>query len=871
MTDTLDLIPPHTNPSDYSEDTIVSRFGRWVALVPDKLAVVTDESSLTYRALDLRASRIASVLVSLPSRHDRPIVLFIKEEAARIAAMIGVLKAERIFITVAPNSPEGWVSQVIEDAGAAHIIADSSTRSVAERAATDGVSVLYIEQLNQSEELFVVDRKASPDEPAYIVYTSGSTGRPKGVVQSHRRLIRRSDMWDVVFGRGHSDRSANSRPGGVSAWVTLALVPLLTGGCLFPFDFQRHGLQKFTAWIIANRITAISLSGSLLRTWLTSLPENLRLPSLRFIHAGSEKLYGQDVVRTARHLQGDWRILHTLASTETGLIAAQLFTPSHLPEAGIVAVGRPLEGIEVSIEDQYGTLVPPDTVGEIVVRSRFLAQAYWNNPELTAKVFEADPLDSAIRIYRTGDLGRWRSDGMLEHMGRKGRRIRVRGFNIEPAEVESELMRQPGVADAVVLPHKDGTDEASLIGYVVAPLNTSASAIRDGLAKRLPSHMVPSQVVVLDSFPVASSGKLDRKALPPPQEGRTAFRAPSDHTERTLASIWGDILNLPSIGIDDDFYDLGGTSLQAFLIFARIAAKFSRDLPPTTMMRAPTVAKQAELLRRSETDVPPTLMPFRTTGALFPLFVVHARFGDIGYARELARNLKSDRPVYGFQPPALDGSHRIPRTLEAIAAGYLADLRKVQPNGPYYLTGHSWGGRLALEMAQQLMRQGEHVAFLGLIDTSYHATYGMPSESAVARMKRHVKALRYPGIGSYLSNGVTRTAIHYMRLSTAIVRHLPNSIRLQLGRPVPYLRRPNFYDHIYQAATRRYTVRPYTGSITMFASQGKSEEQRTQWSGVALGGLTIREIPAGHVDMVGPPYSAILAAAFDECLDLISP
>src|SRR5262249_21571198 len=209
---------------------------------------------------------------------------------------------------------------------------------------------------------------------------------------------------------------------------------------------------------------------------LASLAPDIRFPALRVIMAASEKLYAQDVVRAARHLEGDWRIVHQLASTETGFIAAQVFTSSHLPEAGVVPVGRPVKGTEVTIETEAGERVRPGEIGEIVVRNQFLAPGYWNNPELTAKAFRSDPFDNSVRIYRTGDLGRLRLDGILEHWGRIDRRLKVRGFTIEPFQVESALMQLDGISDAAVVLRQDGHDESSLIGYVVAPPQTSPSS-----------------------------------------------------------------------------------------------------------------------------------------------------------------------------------------------------------------------------------------------------------------------------------------------------------------------------------------------------------------------------------------------------------
>ena len=425
--------------SEISEDTIAARFERQVSQFPDRLALVTDEVSLTYRELDLKASRIAGALASAPFRRDQPVALFMKDEAARIAAILGVLKASRIFMPLARSSPEKWVAQVVEDSGAAQIIVDSSTRAIAERAAKNGVTVMDIEELVHSSAAFVSNGTASADDTACIVYTSGSTGHPKGVATDHRSLIRRGDVRYPLFGLGHSDSYANLRSDGVASGITNAFLPLLCGGCLFPFELRHHGLQKLAPWLIAQKITYISFSASLLRTWLASLPDDLRFPALRFVGATGESFYAEDVLRLSRHLEGDWRIAHSYSSTYSGLIAAQVFTPSRLPDAGIVSVGHPVDGVDVVIENEAGAPVQPGDIGEIVVRSRFVGQGYWNNPELTAKVFQTDPLDRSIRIYRTGDRGRRRSDGTLEHRGRKGRRIRLRGTMSSPSKSSMNL------------------------------------------------------------------------------------------------------------------------------------------------------------------------------------------------------------------------------------------------------------------------------------------------------------------------------------------------------------------------------------------------------------------------------------------------
>jgi amino acid adenylation domain-containing protein len=849
--------------SDNSEDTIVSRFERQVAAVPDGLAIVTDEISLTYRALDVMASRIAAVLASLPSQRDRPIMLFMKDEAARLAAMLGALKANRIFIPLAPDSPQNWVAQVVEDSGAAQIIVDSSSRSIAELAATGSVTVMEVQQLARSLQSVVADRTASADDTAYIVYTSGSTGRPKGVAISHRSSIRNCGDRNPVAKIGHSDRYANLASSGVYAWIRNSFSPLLSGSCLFPFDLRRHGLQKLTPWLIDQKITYVSFSGSLLRTWLASLPDNLRFPSLRFVGGTGERLYAQDVIRVSRHLEGDWQIGHAYSSTEAGFIATQIFTPLRLPDSGIVAAGCPVDWVEICIKDEPGALVPPGEIGEIVVRSRFLAQGYWNNPKLTAEVFQTDPLDSSIRIYSTGDLGRWRSDGMLEHMGRKGRRIKLRGYNIEPIQVETELIRQPGVTDAVVVLHDSAAGkESCLVGYVVSPANASPSAMREGLAERLPSYMVPSHIVVLNAFPIASSGKIDLNALPPSDRTAArslAFRTPAEDHEHKLLAIWQEILDLPKIGIDDDFFELGGDSLHALVLFVEIEARLGYSLSPTTIVQAPTIAGLAEFIRATTgIAASQSLVPLRASGSGLPLFLLHNRYCYVMYYRHLLRDLKSDRPVFGLQPLPLDGKHRIPRTIEAMAADYITEIRRVQPHGPYFLAGHSFGGRISFEIAQQLVRDGERVSFLGLIDTGvFDAVGASPLESKAVRLSRKVRGVK----------GFRDLFVRGLRFIRSPVYLRPYELWLRLGRSIPYEHRPTFYDLLCARAYRDYVLKPYTGHITMFSSAGNSERQRAYWEPLARGGLTVLEMPAGHDDVVLPPYSKILAEHFDTCLD----
>ena len=360
----------------------------------------------------------------------------------------------------------------------------------------------------------------------------------------------------------------------------------------------------------------------------------------------------------------------------------------------------------------------------------------------------------------------------------------------------------------------------------------------------------------LDSFPTTRSGKIDRNALPPPvvdERHLVEFRAPSNDDERELLAIWQGVLNVPRIGIDDDFFELGGSSLQALMIFAQIEARLGYSFSPTTIVLAPTIARLAELIRISAgTVASQTLVPLRTAGTGLPLFLVYGRFYFAMHYRHLVGDLKGGRPIFGLQPPPLDGKHRVARTIEF-------DGRRLRHRDPTGAAGRAlFAGRaliwrpISFEIAQQLVFEGERVSFLGLIDTIHHdmPVERVPPAVNATRLFRH--AYTFFGKLRWIRNAL-------------LVRYY--DLRLRQGRAVPFEHRVNYHDRVCRLANRNYVPKPYSGDITMFSSAGNSERQRAHWAPLARGKLMIYEVPAGHFDMAMPPHSKILAEQFDICLD----
>jgi amino acid adenylation domain-containing protein len=848
---------PHDNEPN---DTIASRFEGLAARISDNLALITPEASLTYRELDGLARRMAARIAALAPDPARPVGLLMREGALLYASMIGAAKARRIFVPFETTIGEERLSRLIALSGACHVLADDRNGDAAKRAAGPGAdaTVLSLNELRSLGAAVLPRAQSSEDSPACVLYTSGSSGEPKGVLLSQRSMVHGADSMGEPLQIQAGDRVASIRSSGYSAGINNVFMTLLRGGCLLPFDIAEQGMFKFSAWLDSEAITRFTITSSFFRTWVASLPEGHRFRTLSALWVGGEPLNGSDVVLAARHLAGDWRLVHGYSSTETHPMVTRTFGPSSPPDPGTIAVKTPAKGTRIIIEDEYGGEALPGETGEIVVKCPFIALGYWNDPDGTARSFGAD--EAGNRYYRTGDLGRWRNDGMLEHLGRKGRKIKLRGYAIEPLEIELALRRQAGVRDSVVVAFNSGRDEARLVAYVVTtagPTEELAQNLRDALRSELAAPMVPAQIIFMESLPVTTRGKVDLSALPPPPQPDMSIRTPSDETERALARIWSAILTIPVIGVDDDFYDLGGTSHQSFLVFAQIARLLGHDLSPALMLEAPTIAKQAALLKggtRGRTSA--KVVAFRERGSKPALFLIHAKWGDIEYAHDLAKHLKGGRPVYGVRPPPLDGAHHIPRTIETIAADYIAEIRAIQAKGPYFIGGFSFGGWVAFEMAQQLSRQGEAVGFLGIIDTKFPRA---PSPAGKPSLRETASFVRMRA-GKILAVGPAVARFN------ALLK-LPKSLS-RLIAPPPYETQRELYVRISMLASRRYVPKPYVGHVTVFGGKGSSDYHRTNWQPLVHGGMTTVEIPAErHEDIVLAPHNATLAAAFDRTLE----
>jgi acyl carrier protein len=508
--------------------------------------------------------------------------------------------------------------------------------------------------------------------------------------------------------------------------VNMVWCALLNGATLCPYPMQTKGTVGLRSWMIEQRITVYVSSASIFRHFTGALADDETFPLVHAVRLSSEAATSSDFAEFRRHFSERCQFVHTLSSSETANIAVYRCSPSDRVPEGRLPIGALSDGVDLLILDENGRPAPPGEVGEIVIRSRCLAAGYWRQPELTAERFSGAPGET--REFRTGDLGRINRQGLLEHAGRADSRVKIRGNRIELTEMEGALQRLPGVQRAAVESVNRADGEPALVGYVVAASGHgwSAQKLRSALRELLPDYMVPSAFVVLDRFPLTSSGKIDREKLRqqaasierPRSIAPDAPDQPLTTIQQVLLPLWRDVLKRQDIGCDDDFFLCGGDSLSAVDLLRRIEQELQYRLPLAVLMEAPTVRQLEGRLETATLGPTSNTLRINNAGAKRPLFAVSGRYGHALRFLPILRALGPDQPCYGLQPPGMDWTSVGCSTIPEMAAHYIAEIKAVQPQGPYRLLGASFGGLIVFEIARQLQRTKEAIDFLAMIDTS---------------------------------------------------------------------------------------------------------------------------------------------------------
>jgi amino acid adenylation domain-containing protein len=876
--------------------SVVSLISAHALRTPERVAVECDDGTLTYAQLERRSDTIARALLARGVRRGELVGVCVQRGVELLPALLGIMKSGAAYVPLDPAFPAERLRYMADHSGLRHVVvlnAESTPMVVAR-----GRALLELSGLPRRRRLL---RKPLPDlsgdDLAYVLYTSGSTGRPKGVRILQRNLVN--------FLTGMAERPGIGADDVLCAITTLSfdiagleLYLPLTVGARVALAGERllsdpEGLMQF---IRERGVTMLQTTPSLLRLLL----DGGRIEGVRGLKllVGGEPL-PRDLAEAA--LPRCRELWNLYGPTETTIWS----TASRVEQGtGPLPLGTPIANTQIYVLDARGQPTPPGVAGEIWIGGDGVADGYQGQPELTAERFLPNPFvaDSPAagrpaRMYRTGDMGTLR-EGVLHFFGRADDQIKLRGYRIEPGDIEAVALTVPGVREAAATAHEISASDKRLVLYVAGAVDTVK--LRERMRARLPIYMLPQHIEVLDALPKTPNGKIDRKALPRPSSiagfatpVRSEPEPPSGHLERLFLQLWRDLLRVHDIRIDDNFFDLGGDSLLAVRVFQRAQELTGINLPLSTLLTAPTIAGQAAAFRAAgavepEGEMPrevitadsnpwALLVPLQPHGTLPPLFCIHAVGGNVLDYKPLARALGEDRPCYGIQALGLDGVTPPLQSLPAMAARYCAEIRSLQPRGPYFLAGRSMGGMIAYEMARQLREQGEQIALLALFDTYGPGNHHFELQRAGSLQKM---GRRWRGRWQRLRNSDLRRFREWIS-NFAYWRSLwlSDAVRLRwaraTGRALPHAPRYRLLWQCHQRAYYSYVPPTYPGRITLFRAAEHPPEMAASyalgWENAGVD-LEVIQMTGDHDSLIEQPsLLPVLRAALARAQAAVEP
>jgi amino acid adenylation domain-containing protein len=708
----------------------------------------------------------------------------------------------------------------------------------------------------------------NPENLAYVIYTSGSTGRPKGVMCTHRCICNWLLWSQEAYQLTSDDRIVHKTPFTFDVSLAEIFWSLVAGSQLIVARPGLHGDSRYLVKTICeNSVTAMHFVPSMLSAFLED-KDAVHCSCLRLVICAGEALPAELQERFFAVLP-DTELHNNYGPTEAGVVT--YWQCQRGRDERIVPIGWPIANTQIYILDRAMQPVPTGVAGELYIGGVQLARGYLARPEVTAKAFLSNPFGES-RLYKTGDLARYREDGAIEYLGRIDQQVKLRGQRIELGEIEAVFKKHEAVGDCVVVMRQEGGEaHKRLVAYVVAK-NLSLQDLRRHAQQMLPDYMVPSAVVFLRELPLTASGKLDRRALPDPApQGEVVSVPPRDALETQLVAIWEKALRLQPIGITDNFFQIGGNSLLAVGVFAEIERTLGKRLPLSALLEAPTIETLAPKARQA--TLPEDWGPVVTIqmqGTRPPFFVIHGRDGNVLLFRKFSQLLGQEQPFYGLQAQGLDGSPIERISVEAIAAYYLQEMRKIQPHGPYLLGGYSFGGLAAYEIARHLRAAGEEVALLMLFETD--------NPDQATRVRSWTQVVRQAVRRGITANRILEFLAGRARgkLGNRLTKWNETLHRLTSDRAAKRGENPAtelvdlHVQMVHQRAFFAYRPQPYPGKIALFRTFDQDSAYEVAedlgWGALAQGGVEIHYVPGTHLTIFSEEHVSILAKKVEECI-----
>jgi amino acid adenylation domain-containing protein len=857
-------------------------------LTPDRPAVECAGDMLTYADLNAWANQIASFI----RRHGgagRCIALHVDRSTAMIAGLLGILKAGAAYVPLLPGAPPARVQRQLAETAAPIVLTDAALE--ASVPASDRTIVVCLDRARDAlarEPLADPLRISAPSDLAYVIFTSGSTGIPKGVAVTHDNLVNYVRFLARTVGR----RTVTDAPSLSFATVsTLAgdlgntsIFPCLaTGGCLHVFESATTlDGNRFAAYAAAHPIDVLKITPTHLAA-LIGFGQGVNVLPRRFLITGGEAASWQLLDRVRARPGLVWINHYGPTETTIGSLTFDVLSGAECRRwAATVPIGRPIANTHAYVVGEDGEPVTRGDEGELYIGGRGVTAGYLNQPALTRERFVEDRFSATpATLYRTGDRVRQLPDGALEYLGRFDDEVKIRGFRVQPGEIEAALQRRRDIAQAAVVAREYRPGEKRLVAYVVPAGKMAAdqSVWREALAAEVPPFMVPSAFVVLDRLPLTANGKIDRHGLPMPADitpaqsrGPACTRHQTLDLEHHISSIWKELLGLRDVGADDDFFSVGGDSLMAMHLLARLEKDLGHRLTHAAFIEQPSIAAMARALRNDTAVGFASLVPLERHGTRPPLFCVHGGGGHCYCYRDLARRLGSDQPFWGLQGRHVDGRLLRQTSVEQMAEYYLEEIKQVAPKGPYYLAGASFGGKVAFEMAQILRRRGEVVALLAMFDT-WGPDYPTFRVSRLLRTAGWLYRRVEHHIGSVMLLDAADRRRYLRAKGAKTCQEIGDLIRLRLANlkgACGVDDETDMDEGFIALASRRYRPSFYPGKIILFRSKqqplGIVHDRTLGWAKLA-GDLEIYDIVGLHAAVVAEPRVKYLVERFRPCLE----
>ncbi|MEK2490845.1 amino acid adenylation domain-containing protein [Kitasatospora purpeofusca] len=850
---------------------------------PGATAVSCESETLSYAELGARADRLARLLAARGIGPGTIVALALPRSLDLVTGLLAVAKSGAAYLPLDPEYPADRLAYMLADAAPAALLTDTAT---APRMPEHRVPQLLVDggeadahpavPLTQHERT----RPLTAEDTAYVIYTSGSTGRPKGVPVTHHNVVRLFSATDHWFGFGAEDvwTLFHSYAFDFSVWELWGA--LLRGGRLVvvPHLVSRDP-AAFLDLLARERVTVLNQTPSAFYQLSAADRERPGTElALRYVVFGGEALeLGRLDDWYERHADDAPTLVNMYGITETTVHVSYIALDRASAAAGSSStIGVNIPDLRIYVLDQYLQPVPPGVTGEMYVAGAGLARGYLGRPALSSERFVADPYaelfgERGTRMYRSGDLARRRADGVLEYFGRADQQVKIRGFRIELGEIEAVLAAHPAVADAAVVVREDVPGDKRLVGYAVLAPGAdpvTGEELRTRTAADLPVHMVPSAVVLLDRLPLTANGKLDRRALPAPDAPAAgAGRPPRNPREQQLCELFAEVLGVPAVGVEDDFFALGGHSLLVVRLAGRIRAVLGLEVGIGTLFQAPTVAALDTALSADApgADALDVLLPLRPTapGRRNPLFAVHPAGGLSWCYTGLIRNIPADVPIYGLQAQgvgAATADEPLPATMEELAAHYVERLREVQPEGPYRLLGWSTGGIIAHAMAARLEELGCVVELLAVLDA--YPAEGFRDLPVPDQAEALEALLTMGGFGPEDLDGRPLELAHV----TEVLRREGSPLAGLDDATVEALNR--IYLHI-NHLVREYDHRRLTGDVLFFRAVVDTIDDTLVpelWTPYVAGRIDNTDVACSHKDMTLPEPIAHIAGVVAEHL-----